>query len=96
MLCPENLLQGVLWFLSAKFADFPVLIASGTFDVPLEFAPSVNINSLVLIPLEAHEWNIPNRLTAVSKPWAHQDRPLLWRKVSEAARVPPSDGARTG
>lgn len=39
---------------------FSSVLTCGTFDVPLKFAPSVNTNSLVLIPLEAHEWNIPN------------------------------------
>lgn len=46
-----------LGFPSAKFPYVPVLTTSGTFDVPLKSAPSVNINSLVLIPLEALEWN---------------------------------------
>ena len=46
-----------LGFPSAKFPYVPVLTTSGTFDAPLKSAPSVNINSLVLIPLEALEWN---------------------------------------
>lgn len=46
-----------LGFLSAEFPCVPVLTTSGVSDVPQKSAPSVNINSLVLIPLEAHEWN---------------------------------------
>ena len=45
------------WISISQVPPCSCLATSGTFDVPLKSAPSVNINSLVLIPLEAHEWN---------------------------------------
>lgn len=45
------------WISISRVPCVPVLTTSGVSDVPQKSAPSVNINSLVLIPLEAHEWN---------------------------------------
>lgn len=65
ILGPERRLErGALISLSQVPSRCSVPTKSGTFDVPLKFAPSVNINSPALVPLEAHEWNksIPNWL----------------------------------
>ena len=73
------------------------LATSGTFDVPLKSAPSVNINSLVLIPLEAHEWNkhILNWLCHEAVSCQDWELPVLGsRRGDWREGVPASDGAR--